>query len=71
MMFQPDIVISWDVSDKDYPVISITRLRSDGKATRLECDVLEVSHGERCGIVSVRQLLERFDAERRMKDEHE
>lgn len=69
MMFQPDIVISWDFSEKDYPVVSISRLRSNEKATGLECDVLYTSSGDCCGVVSVRQLMEEFDAMQRAERE--
>lgn len=57
ILFQDDYIISWDVSDKDYPCISISRLR--GEAGKLVCDVLGQSYAT-SGVVSVRQLLGEF-----------
>ena len=61
MEFQTDFIVSWDISDKDFPCVQISRLRSDGKATRLVLDVIGNSNAK-CGVVSVRQLLAEFDA---------
>lgn len=64
MQFQTDYIISWDFSDKDCPVVNISRLRAGEKSMHLECDVLSVEH-EKCGVVSLRQLIEAFEAEKR------
>ena len=71
MMYQPDYIVTWDFSKEDMPVVSISCVRSNEKATCLEMDVLGSFYGEKCGVVSVRQLIEKFDAERRMKNEHD
>lgn len=66
MQFQPDYIISWDFSNKDLPVVSVSRLRSDEKATNLIIDVLDMSY-DTTGVCSVRQLVEKFEQKEREK----
>ena len=56
--FRDDYIISWDVSDKDYPCISVSRLREENG--KLVCDVLGQSYAA-SGVVSIRQLLAEFN----------
>lgn len=63
MLFLDDFILSWDFSDKDCPCVNISRLRSDKKGVRLEVDVIGSSY-EKCGVVSVRQLLSKYEAEK-------
>lgn len=70
MEFQPDIVIAWDFSDKDCPTVNVSRLRAEKKAIALTLDVIGISHST-TGVCSVRQLLEKFEAEQRAKEEKE
>ena len=70
--FQTDYIISWDVSDKDCPCLSVAMLRRDEKGSRLEIEFLGNSY-DKTGAVSLRQLLEQhFNLKRaeqeRMKD---
>ena len=60
MLFQPDYIISWDVSDQDNPTVNISKLYSDGKHIHLQIDVLGVYH-DKCGVVSIQQLLNEFN----------
>ena len=60
MLFQPDYIIAWDLSDNDAPAVNISKLYSDGKHIHLQIDVLGVFH-EKCGVVSIRQLLDEFE----------
>ena len=65
MKFETDYIISWDISDKDFPAICITKLLAD-KDNKLTCDVVGISH-EKSGVVSLRQLLEEKSAEEKAK----
>lgn len=64
-MFETDYIVSWDFSDPDFLKVDVSRLRASEKGAMLECDVIGAFRGEKCGIVSLRQLLDRFDAERK------
>lgn len=64
MEFQTDYLISWDVSDKDLPVISISRLRTEGKSVHLMVDVLDTFHST-IGVCSLRQIIEEFERKQR------
>lgn len=67
MQFQTDYIIAWDFSDKDFPAVNISRLRAGEKSMHIEVDVLSVEH-EKCGVVSLWQLIEAFEAEQRIKE---
>ena len=60
MLFQPDYIIAWDLSDNDAPNVNISKLYSDGKHIHLQIDVLGVFN-DKCGVVSLRQLLDNFE----------
>ena len=60
MLFQPDCIIAWDFSDTDCPIVSVSRVYSDGKSVHLLMDVLDTVHTE-TGVCSVRQLVEEFE----------
>lgn len=60
MLFQPDYIIAWDVSDHDAPTVNISKVYASGKCIHLQIDVLGVFH-ENCGVVSLRQLLDEFE----------
>ena len=66
MLFQTDYLIAWDFSEKGMPTVKISRLSSDKKSIHLTMDVLGVVH-ENCGVVSLRQIIENFEAEQRNK----
>lgn len=66
--FTSDYIISWDVSDKDHPCISVARLGRDEKGSRLELEVLGTSL-ERTGVVSLLQLLDHHRAIKRAEEE--
>lgn len=65
MLFQPDLIIAWDFSDKDFPCVGISRVYADGKSMHLNVDVLELFNTE-TGVCSVQQLMTEF--ERRKND---
>ena len=58
MEFQPDYLIAWDFKEPDFPCVTITRLRADGKL--VIADVVEKFYSE-CGVCSLRQVLERYE----------
>ena len=60
MKFETDYIISWDISDKDYPTISVAKIDAD--KNNLKIGVLGVSH-EQSGVVSLRQLLDEAERE--------
>lgn len=62
MQFQTDYVIAWDFSDHDAPCVTVSRLYSDKKSVHLMVDALGMSH-EKCGVVSLRQLIDDFERE--------
>lgn len=64
MEFQPDYLVSWDFSDKDYPSVIISKLYSDGKSAHLSVDVLE-QFQTKIGVCSLRQLISEFEHNRR------
>ena len=55
MQFGTDYIISWDISDKDFPTIRVEKLSAD--KNYLKIDMLGISH-EQSGVVALRQLLE-------------
>ena len=64
MKFGTDYIITWDISEKDCPTISVSRLEAETKNLKIE--VLGVSH-EQSGVISLRQLLEEKSAEEKAK----
>lgn len=58
MEFQTDYIFAWDFSDKDAPVVTVSRLRAEGK--HLVCDVIGIASKD-CGVVSLRQMLDEYD----------
>lgn len=65
MKFEKDYIISWDISDKDCPTISVAKL--DAEKNSLKVDVLGISH-EQSGVVSLRQLLDKKEIERKFEE---
>ena len=65
--FQNDIIISWDLSDHDFPVIAVTSLEKNEKGAGLIANVLGKSHST-SGTVSLLQLLEEKSRERTLKE---
>lgn len=59
MTFQPDILISWDISEKDNPTIVITSLEYDSKLKHVVADVLcRIDASELdSGVISINQLI--------------
>ena len=64
--FMPDFLVSWDFDDKDAPCVCISRVRRDKH--RLTADTIGVSF-EKCGVVSLRQILEECEAKERKEAE--
>lgn len=58
MLYQPDIIIAWDFSDKDCPAVGISRTYAKGM--HVNVDVLDVFHTE-TGVCSVNQLMAEFE----------
>ena len=59
MKFETDYIISWDISDKDFPTIVIARIGAE--KDKFEFDVLAMLH-DKNGIVSLSNLLEEAEA---------
>ena len=59
MTFQPDILISWDISEKDVPTLVITSLKYDSKLKHVVADVLcRIDASElNSGVISINQLI--------------
>ena len=69
--FETDYLISWDFNDKDCPCVNIAVMHIDEKdGTKIVADVLGSSY-KKSGVVSLRQLLEDYEAKRNnnFKDE--
>lgn len=67
MTFEPDIVVSWDISEKDLPTITITSIEYDPKAKHLVGTIIDVIQGETCGAISVNQTMARHVIQEQMK----
>lgn len=59
MTFQPDIFISWDISEKDNPTIIVTSIKYDHKAKNIIAEVLCRIDGLEAnnGCISINQLM--------------
>jgi len=66
--FQPDYLISWDFSDKDFPYVSVVCLEKEKDTPRVVARYLGNFHSK-TGVASLRQLLEYRDAEDRAEKE--
>lgn len=62
MNFETDYIISWDISENDFPTISVAKLKAE--KNRLIIEQLGISR-EQSGVISLRQLLEEAEAKRR------
>lgn len=60
MKFEPDIIISWDISKNDLPVITITQIEYDTTKKHLVGNVLEVIVGETSGAFSINQIISQY-----------
>ncbi len=61
-----DFIISWDISDKDYPTISVAKMGTE--KSNIKVDVIGISH-EQSGVFSLLQLLEEFERKTRAENE--
>lgn len=69
MTFEPDIVISWDISQNgDLPTITITNIEYDPKVKHLVATVIDVIQGETCGAISLNQTMARHVIQKRMEE---
>lgn len=66
--FQPDYLISWDFSDKDFPCVTVVCLEKEKDTPRVVARFLGDFH-IKTGVVSLRQLLEYRDAADRAEKE--
>jgi hypothetical protein len=64
-LLQTDYLISWDFSEKDLPVIIVTRIRGEGP--NIIGDIIGRTH-ERAGCLSLRQVLEDYETRRREEE---
>lgn len=60
--FQTDYLISWDFSKNDAPVVVVAEVKRNGAIVEIEH--VGWSH-ETAGCISLRQVLERYDEEKR------
>lgn len=68
MTFEPDIVVSWDISEKDLSTITITSIKYDPKVKHLVGTVIDVIQGETSGAISLNQTMARHVIQERMKE---
>ena len=59
MKFEPDIIISWDISPNDLPVITIMQTQYDTTKKHIVGEVLESFVGETDGAISINQIIAR------------
>ena len=73
MTFQPDILISWDISEKDIPTIIITSLEYDSKLKHIVADVLcRIDASElNSGVISINQLIAKHHLYKSKKETEE
>ena len=62
VLFNNDYLFSWDFSDKDYPVVNVSRLRVEPNSNKVEADVIATYVGK-VGVMSLQQLLAKWDRE--------
>lgn len=59
--FEPDFIISWDISEKDNPTIVITSIDYEPKAKCIVGTVIDVIQAEGNGAISLNQLMARHN----------
>ena len=62
VLFNNDYLFSWDFSDKDYPVVNVSRLRVESNSNQVTVDVIGTYVGK-TGVMSLQQLLAKWDRE--------
>lgn len=67
VLFNDDYLFSWDFSDKDCPVVNVSRLRVEPGSSNITVDVIGTYVG-RVGVMSVQQLLAKWDREHKNEE---
>lgn len=62
VLFNNDYLFSWDFSDKDWPTVTVSRLRVEPNSNQVTVDVLGQYIGK-TGVMSLQQLLAKWDRE--------
>ena len=60
-MMHPDIIISWDISEKDNPIINITKIEYDPKVKHVIGTVIESIDAGTGGAVSINQIIAAYE----------
>lgn len=63
--FLTDLLISWDISDRDFTIITVSQMRREG--THVVGEIIGLSH-EKTGCVSIRQVMEEYGANKRREE---
>ena len=66
-LFQDDYIFSWDFSDKDAPIVKVARMRLIRSTSRIMVDEI-VEYVGTTGAMSLRQLLAKWDRERKNEE---
>lgn len=64
MTFQPDIIVSWDISEKDIPTITITKIEYDPNIKKIVGHVIATINAGQSAAISINQLLSRYSADK-------
>ena len=67
MTYEPDFVISWDISEKDNPIIMVTKIEFDNNVKRMVGSVIETINAESAGAFSLNQLIAKYNMQELIK----
>lgn len=62
VLFNNDYLFSWDFSDKDWPTVTVSRLKVEPNSINITVDVIGTYVGK-TGVMSLQQLLAKWDRE--------
>ena len=68
MTFQPDIIISWDISEKDIPIIAVTEIKYDPNTKHVVGNVIATIHAGNSGAISINQLMAQHIIQSKQED---
>ena len=68
MTFQPDIIISWDISEKDIPIIQVTEVKYDPKVKNVVGNVIASINAGSGGAISINQLMAQHIIQSKQED---
>lgn len=66
--YRTDYIVSWDISDSDFPVITVSQIRREGASVVGE--VIGFTH-EKSGSISIRQVIEEYEENKRREEKED